>query len=103
MASLAGVVQQLRKERDQAARRSNNWTPRLPRSTATHTEDELELGARFQQQEGRGSRLRREHDGLRCERMPDRRETSYRCLRKKRCRLPLAGRLPPLNGRGGRR
>src|ERR1035441_5080947 len=46
--------------------RSNNWTRRLPRSTATHTEDELEQGARFQQEEGRGSRLRSERVGLGC-------------------------------------
>jgi hypothetical protein len=50
--NLAGVVQQLRKERDQAARTVQQLDAVSPRSTATQTADELELGARFQQQQG---------------------------------------------------
>ena len=41
---------------------SSNLTRHSPRSTATHTEDELQLGARFQRQHGRESRLPSEHD-----------------------------------------
>ena len=63
--NLAGVVQQLRKERGQAARTLEQLDAALAALDGGSYGDRTELGARFQQQEGRGSRLPREHVGLR--------------------------------------
>ena len=82
MANLAGVVQQLRKERDQAARQSNVSTQHSPRSMAVRTGKGRAPGAGCQPQEGRGSRLPREHDGQRCGGMPDRNKTSSACQKE---------------------
>ena len=102
MANLAGVVQQLRKERDQAVRTVQQLDAALAALNGVHLRREPELEAACRWRRGRGSPPRRGHDGLRRERMEDRSETSYRCVRKKRCRLPLAERLPPLKKRDGR-
>ena len=78
-------------------------TRRSPRSTALHTGKGQELGGVCRQQQGRGSRLPREHDGQRCAGMPDRNRTSSACRKRGRCQPPLEGKLPPLNERGGRK
>ena len=83
--------------------RSNNWTQRLPRSMATHTGGRLELGTRFQQQEGRGSRLPSVRDGQRCGGVAGRSRTSSPCPRRKPCRLLLEEKLPQHRERDGRR
>ena len=64
MGNLAGVVQQLRKERDQAARVVEQLDAAL---AALNGGSRKKTGtrSRFQRQQGRGSRLRREHGGQR--------------------------------------
>ena len=64
MANLAGVVQQLRKERDQAARTVEQLDAALAALNGVSGKGQ-ELGGVCLQQQGRGSRLRRERVGRR--------------------------------------
>ena len=78
-------------------------TRRSPRSTAVHTGKGRGTAGTCRQQQGRGSRLPREHDGQRCGGMAGRSKTSSACRKRKRCQPPPGRRLPQPNERDGRR
>ena len=103
MANLAGVVQQLRKERDQAARTVEQLDAALAALNGVSYGKGQELGARFQRQDGRGSRLPRERVGRRYAGQASRSRTLSPCPRRRRCQLPPGGRLQQPNERDGRK
>jgi hypothetical protein len=103
MANLAGVVQQLRKERDQAARTVERLDAALAALNGDSYGRKSGTRVRFQQQEGLGSRLPRDRDGRKCVGIAGRNRTCSQCPRRKLCQPPPGGRLPPRSVRDGRR
>jgi hypothetical protein len=102
MANLAGVVQQLRKERDQMAKTVRELDAAL-----------AALGGGSRRRAGNRSPLsaaareriarRREHGGQRCELPADGNRTLFRCPRRRRRQPPLAGRSPQPRKRDAQR
>ena len=100
MANLAGVVRQLRKERDQAARTVEQLDAALAALTGVFhdkasTRSRLSSAARARIAAAQRARWERHT------RRASRSTTLSLCPRRRRCRLPRAGELPRRNKSGG--
>lgn len=96
MTNLAGVVQQLRRERDQAAKTVERLDAALEALNGVSRGKSTELAAACQRQHGRGSLLPSVRDGRGHGEMGGRNRTWSQCPRGKTCPPPLVGRSPQL-------